>query len=495
MCQFFTTLASKKIKLRPTFLTIIGLFRRSTKMKHLTKDLSLFHSILFSFVLLISPMAAYSDVPAVISYSGQISDSGGPITGTVDLLFSIYEDSDNDGTADGSAIWTETHTGINVVDGLFGVTLGSQNTVLPLGTLSFDIPYLLGIKVGTDPEMIPRLGLTSVPTSLRSEDTTGSSVVVDCSTVATGGKIQAALDAGATTVTIDGMCNEDVSITRSGVTLVAADTGDGITGLTPGDESALSISGASKVVISGLAITDSAAETCVIVESGSNATFIDVSIPSCADTALEVVLNSTVEMTGSSITNAGSVGLELIAGSSVALENTTIEDSVEENVFIGGNSFAYFGEDGTDGVTISGASTGLIIDGSSSVEMEGATITSTANNGVFISGSSSLIGLNEGGDPNVISGFTNGIVVLSGTVQMEAAANISSVDGDGIEVLNTSNAIIDGATVVSGLSGYGVRCTNGAVLDTFNDPNISGSLGATNGSAEGSDFCEYTTPL
>jgi len=45
-----------------------------------------------------------------------------------------------------------------LLSGVYNILLGS---ITPLGLL-FNAPYYLGIQVGTDPEMTPRLALSSV---------------------------------------------------------------------------------------------------------------------------------------------------------------------------------------------------------------------------------------------------------------------------------------------------------------------------------------------
>ncbi len=412
--------------------------------------------LLLSLLLLMSPMAAFSDVPSTISYNGQLLDkpAGTPTNGTVNLIFNLYEDADGDGFCDGTpsctSIWTEEHsvangnTEVTVTNGLFSVALGSLNTTAgtTLGELKFDVPYLLGITVGADDEMGTLLRLSSVPTALRAENTKGSSVTVDCTSTPTGGKIQAALNAGATTISIDGVCTEAVNITRSGVVLqpgVAGAPTNGIAGPSDGFP-ALQISHASQVNISGLTLSEDLAstdESCVQVTSRSNVTFDSVVVEDCSDIGVQALLKSTVIYTGTanSIT-ATNVGLELVAGASASISNMTISGFSGEGVAVIGSSYAYFGDAGAAGVTISAIATdatGLLIEGSSAVEMEGAVITSTNGNGATISGKSNLTGLGDGAAANAITGGNAGIVVLSGSVQLESGdISFSSVDANGV---------------------------------------------------------------
>jgi parallel beta helix pectate lyase-like protein len=457
-------------------------------MKFVSNNRSVILSSLLSTVLLMSSMSAFSDVPQVISYSGQLNDktTGNPIDTTVNLTFNLYKDTNGDGDCDADpspcvSIWSETHTGVTVSDGLFGVSLGSVGGTL--GGLGFDVPYLLGIEVNSDGEMGTLLRLTSAPTALVTENTQGSSVAVNCAS----GSIQAALDAGATTITIDGVCQEAVSITRSGVTLVAEGAGtDGIEGPADGDP-ALSIVGASQVSIQGLTITEASGstdETCVQVISGADATFSGISVSSYPDIGVSALLNSSANFSGAASTiTGGVVGLEVVAGSSANITDVTISGFADEGIFVGGNSFAFL-EGPTITATASDAAA-LLIEGSSSVEVDDVTISSSNGNGVSITGSSSLALFDEGGTIS-ISGSATGIFVYIGSIQAEAGS-VSSSAGSAVEIHNTSTASISDSANLSGGT-YGVACFSNAVLNTFNTPTITGTTAATN---SGNSFCTF----
>ena len=102
-------------------------------------------------------------VPSAISYQGYLTGpSGTPIDGNVDITFSLY-----DADSAGSLSWQETQISVAVSKGLFKVELGS---ISPFATGQFDIPMWLGIKVGVDAEMSPRLPLSSVGYALKAED-------------------------------------------------------------------------------------------------------------------------------------------------------------------------------------------------------------------------------------------------------------------------------------------------------------------------------------
>ena len=101
--------------------------------------------------------SVHAQIPKQITYQGVLKDASGvKITGTVDLTFNIYP------LGGGDSLYTETHTGVSVGNGLFRVQIGA---VTPL-TLAFDAPYELGVTADDDAEMIPHTPLCSAPYAL-----------------------------------------------------------------------------------------------------------------------------------------------------------------------------------------------------------------------------------------------------------------------------------------------------------------------------------------
>lgn len=115
---------------------------------------------------LAAPLRALTSTStSTISYQGRLADSAGnPLTGKYNLEFRIY-----DVPTGGTPLWTELWTGANSVDvsdGLFNVMLGSINNTLASAIQGHNELYL-GITVGTDSEMTPRVQLGSVPFSMQ----------------------------------------------------------------------------------------------------------------------------------------------------------------------------------------------------------------------------------------------------------------------------------------------------------------------------------------
>jgi Chaperone of endosialidase len=107
---------------------------------------------------------AEAQVPNKVNYQGKLTDSAGqPINATVSVVFHLYNVASG-----GSALYTETQT-VTVTNGLFNAAIGS---VTPLG-LPFDVPYYLGVKVGTDLEMTPRQAVLSSAYALQAASAEG----------------------------------------------------------------------------------------------------------------------------------------------------------------------------------------------------------------------------------------------------------------------------------------------------------------------------------
>jgi len=109
--------------------------------------------------------AAASPYPSTIPYQGRIANvAGAPLTGLYPMAFRLYG-----AAAGGSPLWEEQWTGPNSVavsDGLFNVMLGSLNPIAPAIVAGTDSLFL-GITVGTDDEMTPRVQVGTVPYAIQ----------------------------------------------------------------------------------------------------------------------------------------------------------------------------------------------------------------------------------------------------------------------------------------------------------------------------------------
>lgn len=111
------------------------------------------------FLLSLWAFAQNASAQAYLSVQGTVQKSTGASVddGDYSLTFKLYATETG-----GTPVWSETQGTVNIIGGVYSVTLGSET---PL-TAAFDQPYYLGITVGTGTELIPRARLTSSPYAL-----------------------------------------------------------------------------------------------------------------------------------------------------------------------------------------------------------------------------------------------------------------------------------------------------------------------------------------
>jgi hypothetical protein len=152
-------------------------------MKPRIEGLSLAFVVAAAFVVaiftsVIGPGKTQAVVNGYISFQGKLTNPDG--TNVTDnnysILFTIYSGSGCTPTGGSpcSAVWSETQTSVAVADGIFYVNLGSANAFS--GLVDFNAsPLYLSVKVGSDPEMSPRIMLTSSPYAFNSSNLNGLS--------------------------------------------------------------------------------------------------------------------------------------------------------------------------------------------------------------------------------------------------------------------------------------------------------------------------------
>lgn len=124
---------------------------------------------MISFILFIifgPSIVSLAQVPRVINYQGRLTTGEIPASGSFRIIFALYQD-----PTGGEPVWTEAHD-VPVTDGVFEALLGSK---VPLedGVLSSGGRLYLGIRVGEEAEMTPRLPLTSTAYAIRAAEADG----------------------------------------------------------------------------------------------------------------------------------------------------------------------------------------------------------------------------------------------------------------------------------------------------------------------------------
>lgn len=121
------------------------------------------------FPILVATLAALglaalagATTPGQVSYQGLLlDDQGQPVTGNVDFVFTLY-----DADVSGSALWSESHAGVAVLDGVYDVVLGETTPITP-AIVSGGALYL---EIEVEGETLaPRQRLVAVPYALQAE--------------------------------------------------------------------------------------------------------------------------------------------------------------------------------------------------------------------------------------------------------------------------------------------------------------------------------------
>jgi len=131
--------------------------------------------------------AVGQDVPQLINYQGYLIEDGQPYNGEVTITFSIYDDS----TGDAPSLWSEAQP-VRVNQGYYNVLLGSV-TAFP-DSLFVGAERYLGIKVGAEPEMTPRIRIASVGFALNADKVDGQDASAFLSTNNDYGRFNVATD-------------------------------------------------------------------------------------------------------------------------------------------------------------------------------------------------------------------------------------------------------------------------------------------------------------
>ena len=109
----------------------------------------------------VSPV--FAAAPHIVTFQGRLTDVGGIALedGVHSIRLAVY-----DAPTGGTLLWDAGAQNVTTVDGLFTYELGS-NVSFP-ASLFTDTARFLGITVGGDPELLPRIPYRSVPYALES---------------------------------------------------------------------------------------------------------------------------------------------------------------------------------------------------------------------------------------------------------------------------------------------------------------------------------------
>jgi hypothetical protein len=246
------------------------------------------------------PSNAAASINPKINFQGRLvgTDGTNVTNGNYSVVFSLYNVDSG-----GANIWTETQT-VAVANGIFQVDLGAS-TAFPSNLDWNNDTLYLGIKVGSDAEMTPRIRFDAVPYAFNSEkvngltvtSTTGTLTIPNTKTISfadsfttsganaltltTVGTTNVTLPTGGTLLTTTVSANQTITSTQSSgtvfsvvdsTTLTAAAVGQSIslTGTGAFDQTGLKItlSGATGSNLNALIVNDGTNNTAVLSKSG-----------------------------------------------------------------------------------------------------------------------------------------------------------------------------------------------------------------------------------
>ena len=193
-------------------------------------------------VLLVSILFALSlstaQIPHTLSYQGILADSSGAPKpdGAYNFTFRLYNVSSG-----GSALWSETQSA-QVKHGLFSAILGSVNPIPD--SVRFDQQYWLGVQVASDPELSPRMQLTSVGSSMNSLRADVAQSVPDGSITSgkiADGQVVKSINNLHDNLTMRGANGASVTTNGDTITVTASGGGGGGIGTIQNTDNALSI--------------------------------------------------------------------------------------------------------------------------------------------------------------------------------------------------------------------------------------------------------------
>lgn len=198
-----------------------------------TKSVLLF-TVVFTLVLgvvfRLHTVYAAAGINQQVNFQGKLVTSSGlnVSNGSQTVVFTIY-----DRASGGTALWTESQS-VTTTDGIFSVQLGSVTPIPSTFNFNWDGLYL-GIKVGADNEMTPRIRLAAVPYAFNAQKVAGLTVQDTSGNASTSGTLQIAnnktvsfgdaftTSANALTLTTSGITNVTLPTTGTLATLLGSE--------------------------------------------------------------------------------------------------------------------------------------------------------------------------------------------------------------------------------------------------------------------------------
>ena len=164
-----------------------------------------------ALVLVILTVSISAEVPNTMNYQGRLTDAAGDPVADIphNITFRIYDETS-------TVRWEESHI-VTTADGLFTVQLGSNGSPLTVNVFNYAECWL-GITVDTDPEIIPRTQLNTVPYSFRTGSVQSHDIVNEPGVAAFSGAYYVYLEDLAYTV----LCSLTIDCPAEGYVMAVA---------------------------------------------------------------------------------------------------------------------------------------------------------------------------------------------------------------------------------------------------------------------------------
>lgn len=422
-----------------------------------------------------------------INFQGKLVNSDGTnvTDGNYSIVFTLY-----DASSAGTNLWDETQT-VTVTDGVFQVELGAVDTTIASVDFNSDTLYL-GVKVGADSEMTPRIRFTAVPYAFNAEKVNGLTVTNTTGTFTlTSGKTLSVSNS----LTFAGTDGTTFTFPNATGTVVTQDSSDTLTNKTLTAPRFADLGFLADSSGNELLIFDSNASAVNELTISNGATGVGPTIIASGETNVSLTINSkaagaiTLDSGTTGIVNVGTGNnaktLNLGTGTAgntinIGTNNTTLDTinigSVLDDVAITGDQWSITNAGALTVQSCSGCGGGgstlqqaydtgntITTDATGDITFTLAELTTPTTFEIFNNDTAGIAGVEI--DNTIASGtLTNGLFIeQSGAGTMTNAINILETAGtitDGIlitgilgNILNSGSIDITGAGAITGATG------------------------------------------
>ena len=259
---------------------------------------------------------------------------------TYTVVFTLY-----DRGSGGTVLWQETQI-VTTVDGIFRVALGSVNPIPANFNFNWDGLYL-GMKVGTDSEMTPRIQMAAVPYAFNAEKVSGLTVQDSAGNASTSGTLRIP---NAETINLG---NNSLTFTTSTDTTLTLPASGTLSTLAGTEELTNKTIGSTGLVFSGATtdITTASNEDLTVTPNGSGDFIIDLTstgefyVKDAGNNFAQFLADGTITL-GKSASNST---LNLGTGTGADTISIGSDNTVGDTLVIGNNNinstFSLFGGD------------------------------------------------------------------------------------------------------------------------------------------------------